>query len=188
MFTRLAHRLIAKSEQLTGERSDFLRDMLAVDRAAFWKFALFTPMARHTGAVPREAVFVARIAATHAEDCGPCLQTVINYATAARIDPAILRAAVKGDVSSLNERLQTVFRFAEAVVTRDPLCDHEREKIEQWWGRAASVELALAIASTRVFPTVKRAMGYAQACQQVIIAGETTSAPYRAGRLQELAG
>jgi len=44
-----------------------------------------------------------------------------------------------------------------------------REKIRQHFGEAGLVELALAITSCRVFPTTKRALGYAKRCSLVQI-------------------
>lgn len=41
--------------------------------------------------------------------------------------------------------------------------------------KAGLTEIALAVAATRVFPTVKRAMDYGEACLRVTIARETTS-------------
>lgn len=176
----LARKLIANAERATGETADFMRDIHDASPAAFWKFGMFTAMARHKGPVPPEAVHAARIAAVMAEDCGPCLQTVVNYALGDKIDANVIRAAVIGDADALDTRTRTAFLFARAVAARDPICDEYRQKIELWWGKEGAVELAFAIASTRVFPTVKRAMGYAQACQHVIIEGQPTPAvaPY----------
>ena len=171
----LGHHLIRQSEKQTGEQSDFIRDMLDASRGAFWKFGLFIPMARHKGPLPGAAIHAARIAAVHAEDCGPCLQTTINNAAHDQVDPAILRALVEGNVEALDLQTRTVFLFARALVARDLEAETYRAQIERWWGKAGLTEIALAVAATRVFPTVKRAMDYGEACLRVTIARETTS-------------
>nr|RAW03738.1 hypothetical protein DBT41_11390 [Aerococcus urinae] len=112
----------------------------------------------------------------HAEDCGPCLQTAVNLAAADGVAPEIIRAAVTRDLGALSERTRTAFEFAEAVVTRDIRSEELRLLIERWWGKAGVVELALVIAATRVFPTVKRALGHGQSCSRVVIGRETVRA------------
>jgi hypothetical protein len=117
-----------------------------------------------------------RAAAVHAEDCGPCLQTVINLSLAAGARPEILRAAVEENLAAMDEETKLAFEFARLLSARDARSEDLRSAVERRWGKAGLAEIALAIASTRVFPTVKRAMGYAQACQRVVIAGEATNA------------
>ena len=51
-------------------------------------------MSRHRGALPVNAACVVRIDAIHAEDCGPCLQTVIKLSIDAGAVPRLLRAAI----------------------------------------------------------------------------------------------
>lgn len=179
MLKGIIERMIRKQEIATGESADFLRDMYGAAPAGFWRFALFVPMSRFRTALPLDAACAVRIAAVHAEDCGPCLQTVINLSLAAGASPEVLRAAVAGDLAAMDERTRTAFEFARAIAARDIHAEDLRPVIERWWGKAGITEIALAIASTRVFPTVKRAMGYAQACQRVVIEGEETNARLR---------
>lgn len=124
MLKAFVERSLRRQEQIAGEPTDFLRDVYTAAPGGFWRFALFIPMSRYRKRLPVEARAVASIAAVHAEDCGPCLQTVVNLASAA------------GDIRS----------------------EELRPLIESWWGKASIAELALAITSTRVFPTVKRVM------------------------------
>lgn len=162
-------RLIDKAEQQTRENADWMRDMLGYSRAAFVKFALFVPLARHRSAAPADALHIARIAAAKAEDCGPCLQTTINYALAGGVSPTLVKAAADGDIEALGPDLGAVYRFADAVANRDPACEDERPTLCELYGAAAIVDFSLAIATTRVFPTVKRGMGYALSCNKVVI-------------------
>ena len=55
------------------------------------------------------------------------------------------------------------------MVTAAPEATELSEELAQELGRAALVDLALAIASVRVFPTLKRGLGYAQSCSQVTV-------------------
>lgn len=182
MLKNIIERLIRKQETMTGESADFMRDLYAGSPAGFWRFALFLPMSGHRGALPLDAACAVRIAAVHAEDCGPCLQTVINLSLAAGARPEILRAAVEDDYTAMDEETRLAFEFAKHLSARDARSEDLRSAVERRWGKAGLAEIALAIASTRVFPTVKRAMGYGQACQRVVIAGEDTDAALREAR------
>lgn len=176
MFKTLIERSLRKQERRTGESADFMRDIYGTAPGGFWRFVFFTPMAQYRKALPVEAYAVAKIAAAHSEDCGPCLQTCVNLATEAGVSPAIIRAAVTGDIAAMDERTRTAFEFAQAVCAHDLRSEELRPQIEAWWGKAATVELAFAIASSRLFPTVKRAMGHGQACSRVTIGRETVRA------------
>jgi hypothetical protein len=66
------------------------------------------------------------------------------------------------------------FSFALATLAHDPAAEQHREEIERRWGKHALVSLAFVIASARVFPTVKYAMGYGKACQRVTVGGAPT--------------
>lgn len=167
---------LRRGERQTGENADFAREIYDAAPGGFWRFGFFIPMSRYRKVVPAEAFAVAKIAAVHAEDCGPCLQTAVNLATADGVAPEIIRAAVTRDLGALDDRTRAAFEFAEAVVARDIRSEELRPLIERWWGKAGVVELALVISATRVFPTVKRALGHGQACSRVVIGRETVRA------------
>ena len=182
MLKNLIERLIRKQEAMTGESADFMRDLYAGSPAGFRRFALFLPMSRHRGALPLDAACAVRIAAVHAEDCGPCLQTVVNLSLAAGAGARTIRAAVEGNLPAMDEETRLAFEFARLLCARNPEAEDIRGEVERRWGKAGISEIALAIASTRVFPTVKRAMGYGQACQRVVIAGEEADAALKEAR------
>jgi len=162
-------RQIVKVERQTGESADWLRDVAAQSRAAFFKFAAFMPLARHTAAAPADVAAVARIAATKNEDCGPCVQTVVNYAMDAGVDPAVIQAVLDGTPERLTDDLAAVYRYAIAVATAAPEATERVEEVRRRYGDAVLVDLALGIAATRVFPTAKRGLGHAMSCAQVRI-------------------
>ena len=173
MLNVLLERLFKTQERVTGESMDFVRDLRRTAPGGFWRFALFTPMASYRRALPVEAYAVAKIAAAHAEDCGPCLQTTVNLAQADGVSDTIIRAAVLGDINAMDERTGAAFAFARAICARDFPSEDLRPKLLAWWGEAGLAELSLAICSSRLFPTLKRGLGHAQSCQRVIVGMET---------------
>lgn len=162
-------RQIVKVERQTGESADWLREVAAQSPAAFFKFAAFMPLARHNAAAPVDAAVVARIAATKNEDCGPCVQTVVNYAVAAGVDSAVIQAVLDGAPERLTDDLAAVYRYAVAVAKGAPEAAERVEDVRRRYGDAALVDLALGIAAVRVFPTAKRGLGHAMSCAQARI-------------------
>lgn len=158
---------IRSSEKRLGVSMDYLRDMYAHAPDVFWKFTKMMPAAQYRAKLPAAPYHVARLVATQHEDCGPCAQIVVNVAKEDGVEPAILKAALDGKVTDLPESLQDVYRFAEAVVTANGEDDQYRERLRKVFGEEAVVELALAIATARVFPTLKRALGHAKSCSLV---------------------
>jgi hypothetical protein len=173
MFNAILERMLRKQEAMTGESADFIRDLRRASPGGFWRFVLFTPMARYRRVLPVEARAVAAIAASHSEDCGPCLQTTVNLATSEGVPPHIIRAAVQGDVAAMDERTGTAFAFARAVCAHDIVSEELRPKLIEWWGETGVAELSLAICASRLFPTLKRGLGHGAACQRVVVGQET---------------
>lgn len=154
-------------ERMLGVPVDYLRHMLDVSVPAFLKFSKIMPLAQYRHALPADAKCVAGLVATRAEDCGTCVQIGVNLAKHERVPPAIIRAVLDSRVDDLPEPLADVYRFAEAVATNSGDEDLYRERVRQHYGEEGLVELAMAVAVARVFPTTKRALGYAKSCSVV---------------------
>jgi alkylhydroperoxidase family enzyme len=148
-------------------KSEYMRHMLSVSLRAFLKFTKLLPVAEYRRVLPIEPFHVARLVAVRDEDCGSCLQIEINLAKRDKVKPQIIRATVAGKPDDMPEQLADVYRFAKAVVRRSGDEDLYRERIRELYGEEGLVELAMAIAICRVFPTTKRALGYAQSCSVV---------------------
>lgn len=176
MFAFIARRLIAMQERITGESASYMRDIYSGSPGVFWRFALAATLFRYAKALPPEVYAVAGIAAVRAEDCGPCVQISVNLSLKAGISPAIVRAAATGAVEALDDDNRLAYEFAYAVAARDIAAEGLRAEVERRWGKAGLAEIAFVVATTRSYPTLKRAMGYAQSCQRVVIGEETAIA------------
>ncbi len=169
MIRRFILYRLDKEERRLGASLDYLRHILRVSLSAFFKFAKIMPLATYRKTLPVDAYSVARLVATQHEDCGSCLQIEVNLAKSEGVSRDTIRATLNGEVEALSEQLADVYRFAEAVVRATDDDVVLREKVNQHYGDGGLVELALAIASCRVFPTTKRALGYAKSCRLVQI-------------------
>lgn len=142
---------------------DYMREMLKTSPDGFKAFEGFLPMGRYKKATPIDVIFVAKLAAMKSEDCGACTQLNIRMAIEAGVPKDILKC-VMNNGEGLSEELKDVYNFSVAVATNSVMPDGLYEKMESRYSREVIVELGLAIASTKVYPTIKRALGYAKSC------------------------
>ncbi len=175
MLDQLIERQIAAQERRLGAPLEYLRHIARVSRAAFFKFALFMPVATHRRVLPPDAYFVAHILASRAEDCGTCVQIEVNEARRHGVSPSILRAVLADLTDDLPADLAEVLCFTQAVVERTDEEDETRERLRARYGEEGLVELALGIAAARVFPVTQRALGHAKSCALVEIEVEANA-------------
>lgn len=157
---------IDTQEHRFGVSMDYLRYMVRTSLKSFIKFSLFTPLAQHREALPVRAYHVACIVATLDEDCGSCVQLQINLAQQNGVPAEIIQAILSEKPEDLPIDLAEVYWFTKAVVENGDT-DRSREQLQKLYGEKALVELALAIASSRVFPITKRALGFAISCERI---------------------
>jgi alkylhydroperoxidase family enzyme len=167
MLRWLINRRLNAAERDLGAPVDYLRHIARVSLRAFFKFVKIMPLAQYRRKLPAPLYHAARLVATQHEDCGTCVQIEVNLAKKAGVSPALLQAVLEEDLTALPEEVADACRFAKAVVTATGEEGELRERIRQRHGEEALVELALAIAVCRVFPTTKRALGYATSCARV---------------------
>lgn len=157
---------IAKFDAHYGYDSSYLVDVLKASPEGFEKFQDFKPLAYHRVELPVDAYFTAHLIATRSEDCGSCLQLVSKMAIEAGVPREIVKATLNGD-ESLPDELKLVRRYALCVSKQEPIDPDLLSYLKDCFGETAVAELALCIATARVFPTIKRAMGYAKSCSLV---------------------
>lgn len=167
MLRRLIRWRIAAAEREVGESLDYVRHLLRVSLRAFFKFTKVMSLASYRRALPPGPYHVARLVATRDEDCGSCVQIEVNLARKVGVAAEHLRSVLDRKPDELPDDLADAYRFAEAVVTANGDESSWRERIRQRHGEEGVVELALAIASCRVFPITKRALGYSVSCSAV---------------------
>lgn len=161
---------VADSERLLGVRLDYMREMAVCGSPVLDKIQALTALNRPAEAgsgLPADIRAFATLGATQQDDCGECVQIHINLDIAAGIAPALLQAALDRQPERLPAPLALAWRFGQAVAANDPAMEELRLGLEKQYGRLAMIDLAFAIAVARFYPTVKRAMGYAQSCSLV---------------------
>ena len=169
MLRWLIRRKLDSEEKKLGASVDYLRHISDVSPAAFLRFASILPLANSRKTLPKEPWFVAQLVALSHEDCGTCLQIGVNLARQAGVESAVIHAVLDGDEDQLPHDLADVARFTKSILTVND-DDDLRQKMRKRYGERGLIELAYAIASSRIPPTVKRTLGYAKSCSLVPVA------------------
>jgi hypothetical protein len=75
----------------------------------------------------------------------------------------------------MGETASLAFRFARASLARDmQTADPLRDEIVRRWGEKALVAISLNMVASRMYPTLKYALGHGKACRGVVVDGVAT--------------
>lgn len=171
MIKWMLRRAIDKFERQWKYDAGYLRGIIDVSPRAAWLFSRAAALGQFRRDVPIEPWFAAGITAVRHEDCGPCTQLGVAMAERAGVSPAVLRAVLTDNAEAMPPDVRLVWRFTRATLAHDPAADEYREEIVNRWGRRALVSLAFAITASRIYPTVKYALGHGKACMRVVVGG-----------------
>ena len=149
----------------------YMRDMIDASPRAAWLFSRVTALGQFRRDIPVEAWCAAGLTAVRHEDCGPCTQLGVAMAERAGVSPTVLRAVLADDPDAMPPDVALAWKFTRATLAHDAAADEYREAIVKRWGRLALVSLAFAITASRIYPTVKYALGHGKACMRVVVAG-----------------
>lgn len=173
MLKVILSRQLDRFERTWSYDASYLRRLLAVSPASLLKFSLVSSMAPRD-AVPPPALAAVQLVATLSEDCGPCVQLVVDMAAAAGVAPEVLRAILSGDQDAMGQDAGMAWRYARATLDRDlPTADRLREEILNRWGERGLAALALALTTARLYPTLKYALGHGGTCARVVVDGRS---------------
>jgi hypothetical protein len=165
------HKAIDKFERQWKYDAGYMRDIIDASPRAAWLFSRAAALGRFRRDIPLEPWYAAGITAVRHEDCGPCTQLGVSMAERAGVNPAVLRAVLSDDPGNMPPDVALVWSFTRATLAHDPAADEYREAIVQRWGQLGLISLAFAITASRIYPTVKYALGHGKACMRVVVGG-----------------
>lgn len=146
----------------------YMHDLLDYLPTGLAKFNNFLPLSSHIEKLSPEDYWVAKLATMQVEDCGECLQLNVRMAIEAGVSKDLVRSVVDGG-DTLPENLKDVYRYAQSIARHEQPDDRVLERIEARYDKGSLLEFGLCIASARVFPTIKRAVGYGKSCSLIEI-------------------
>jgi hypothetical protein len=167
-------------ERKYGYDVTYMRELLDADFRAFLAFARATKIGDYRRDLPREVYWAAKLVGIVSEDCGPCTQLCVALALADGVDAGALSAVLADDRARMSAEVVLGVEFSRATIAHAPEADDLRDEITRRWGKRAVISLAFAILSSRLYPTLKYAMGHGKACQRITVAGQPVLVARRA--------
>ena len=176
MLKSILKAAMGRFEERYGYDVSYMRELIDTDPAAFFAFSGVSRMASYRKAAPKAALAAARLVSTLTEDCGPCTQIVVSMAEEEGVAPSVIKGVLTGDEAAMGPDAALAWKFARASLARDmEAADPLRDEIVRRWGKKGLAAVALAIAYSRVFPSVKYALGYGKTCSKVQVKGEAVA-------------
>jgi len=148
--------------------STYMRELLESSQEGFAKFNNFLPLSSHQEKLGAEDYWVAKLAAMQVEDCGECLQLNVRMALEGGLTKQLVEAVLSGG-RTLPDTLKDVYDYAKHVASNDAIEYELLDRITTRYDKGTLLEFGLCIATAKVFPTVKRALGYTRSCKLVEI-------------------
>jgi hypothetical protein len=171
MIKWLLRKGLDKFERTWNYDASYMRDLIDASPRAAWLFSRAAALGRYRRDVPIDVWYAAGLTAVRHEDCGPCTQLGITMAERAGVSPVVLRAMLSDNPDAMPPDVALAWKFTRATLAHDAAADDYREEIEKRWGKRALISLAFAITASRIYPTVKYALGHGKACMRVVVGG-----------------
>ncbi|MES3037899.1 MAG: hypothetical protein V4736_08335 [Bdellovibrionota bacterium] len=166
MIKILIESAIKKFGQKYNYDASYLRHIADTSTSLIFKFNKFVKLSQYRKVTPVEIFYLAKIGALRVADCGPCLQLNVDFALEKNVSAEVLNDALKNPTSlSADHKLAYDFGFAMALNSDDHT--DISEKFEKRFGKAVLVETSMAVATTLVYPILKRGLRYSKACHLV---------------------
>ncbi|WP_308916773.1 hypothetical protein [Jannaschia sp. LMIT008] len=159
---RLLDVLLGPAERRLGVRLDYAREIGATRLGLLRRYGRIFPFLDPNRHVPADAYAAARLRAALATDCGTCVAAEIALARRAGLSGTTIDAILTG--TGPTPELDAVVRLTDAVVLRREDDADARADIVAAYGKAGLIELSFAMNGAALLPGIKRAMGFATAC------------------------
>lgn len=168
MLAALLRSQVARFGARYGYDTSYIREMADLDAAGALKYGLMAPFTGHRFGLPPEPYFAAKATAARLTDCGSCLRLVIAMAAEAGVAETDLAATLVGRGDHAPPGMKLASRYAAAVIDNDAGLAEIIEACAERFGRRGVAGLAAATVSGMLYPTLKRGLGYGNACEPVL--------------------
>ncbi len=175
MIRFLLHRGAQRFARAMAYDTSYMHAVIDADPRAGMRLSAFSMLSQYRGpAVPVWAG--ALLASTLDGDCGPCAQLVVDMALQAGAEAEALRLCAIGRADQAGAT-GLGFRFAQAAIADAPDTDALRAEIIRLQGERAALAAAFAAASGRMYPVLKRGLGFGKTCQSLTFDRQVTELP-----------
>ena len=173
MIRNYAHKKLRQMAQHYDYDTSYMEFLLEQDLGQFLRFTAVQGLGNYRGQVPPAVWFCCSLRTIQREDCGPCIQLVARMAAEQGVPEHTLLAILQGDASKLDSETQLALDYTDAVLERSDRLLDLRQAILERWGKPGIIALGFAITTSRMYPTLKYALGYGHSCQAVNLQSTT---------------
>lgn len=159
--------------------TDYMSHVVDTSAAAGVRLSLLPIYSQFRG--PKEARNLwagAMLGSTQEGDCGPCVQLIVDMALEVAVPADQLALCLQGNAAAAGD-VGLGFRFSQAAIENAPELEELRSEIENRFGPSAVTAASFAASSGRIYPVLKRGLGFGQTCSRVHIKNETIQVPQR---------
>lgn len=162
----LLHRSIRKFERHFGYDAGYMHHITDLDSMAGFRLGMTSDFLRSRfGADPR-MVAAAKLTSVTDADCGPCLRLAAQTAREAGLSAGEIAAILDGETG--DPGMDLAIAYARAVAGKAPEAIELGEEVRRKHGDHTLAALAVAVVAGQFYPMLKRGLGEAQACENVL--------------------
>ena len=167
MIRWLLHKGTRAFEARYDYDASYQHRLIDISKGAGLRMAVLPLFSQYRGPkVGRQVWLGAIFASTLEGDCGPCSQLILDMAAEAGADMAPFRMCAAGQAKDAGD-VGLGFRFAMAAISGDAEADSLRAEIETAFGAETLAAATFGAAFGRVYPVLKRGLGYGKTCQSL---------------------
>ncbi len=179
MLKSIIEKKIRSFEDSYDYRMDYARRVLELGAPVLKRFQEATRLGAYDGGLRPSVHRAAGLIAIVAGDCGPCVQLTVKLAEEAGMPQRELIALLERRFDDLPEDVELSARFADALLRRSEELPELRERVLQRFGVAGQVAIAYAVITSSMYPVLKYALGFGEACNSVYVGDKLVSAKHR---------
>lgn len=172
MIKAMLKRGISKFEKRYDYDAGYMRHIVDASTSAGLRLSAMQLYAQYAGPPKGRNVWAGAILGSTLEgDCGPCVQLVLDMAVKGGVPADQLALCMQGMARDDSE-VGLGFLFAQAAIADTLELEPLRARIEARYGPEALVAVSFAASSGRIYPVLKRGLGFGQTCSKVRIGGQ----------------
>jgi hypothetical protein len=177
LIQKIAGSMIRRAEKRVGVSFDYVHKIAQTDLGLLLRYNRLFGFLDPSRKTPAVAHHVARLRGAIAADCGTCVEAEIGNARNAGVEPLLIDTVLSGNYAALPPDLAAVATLSDAVTSRREDDPEAREIVREAYGEAGLIELSFAMNGAALLPGIKRAMGYATACNIDILRKQARRGP-----------
>lgn len=168
MLKKIINHILSQNEKRIGVKLDYARKIVSVDTRLFMRYGKIFGFLDPRKHLSIEAYHASRLCGALSADCGSCVEAEINLAQNSGLSDEVINHILTKNLDALPDDIVSVVELSTAV-TNFQDSPEAREKIIKYYGEKGLIELAFAMNGAALLPGIKRAMGYATACDLEIL-------------------